>query len=257
MRVTASSCARGPQELKDFFATQQLPHIFSHVDVGPPGSSILYAYNDPLRKLSHGNDGIIFTPARDPYRAYTCPSLLKWKPANMNSIDFRLQRKWRKGEPRFILLIAEQTILQPYEWITFNDRDFERFSKDPHADKRIIECVYDPSWHTIEYNPDDSKEDTWDNPYHTKGGWRFERIREDKLHPNDISTVKSVEVSVRDGVTAPELLRTLGIRAPPGSLGAFEAPQVHAESQDAPTSSNVAGGAAAPAPAGTATEGQE
>lgn len=60
------------------FVRPQLPHIFSHVQTAPPGAGILYAFNDPLRKLSHGNDGIIFTPARDPYRPYTCPSLLKW-----------------------------------------------------------------------------------------------------------------------------------------------------------------------------------
>ena len=83
-------------EQKDFFAVGQLPHIFSHVAIAPADADILYAYNDPLRRLSHGNDGIIFTPARDPYRPYTCPTLLKWKPANMNSIDFRLQTKWRR-----------------------------------------------------------------------------------------------------------------------------------------------------------------
>jgi len=208
-------------ELKDFFDMRQLPHIFSHVDVAAPGSSILYAYSDPLRKLSHGNDGIIFTPARDPYRPYTCPSLLKWKPSNMNSIDFQLQTKWRKGEPRFLLLVADQLIRQVYDWITFSEEDQMRFRSDSRADSRIIECVYDPNWHTIEYNPDDSMEQTWDNPYRRPGGWRFERIREDKNHPNDIRTVKSVEISVRDGVTATELLRNLGIRVAPGQLGAF------------------------------------
>lgn len=57
-------------ELKDFFTLPQLPHIFSHVAGGAPGSKFLYAFSDPLRKLSHGNDGIIFTPANDPYRPY-------------------------------------------------------------------------------------------------------------------------------------------------------------------------------------------
>ena len=120
--------------------------------------------------------------------------------------------------------------------------------------------MYDPSWQTVEYHPDDSIERTWDNPYVRQGGWRFERIREvqqqqqprapsrpaplpslapfalprpqprpptpaspsqDKKLPNDISTVKSVEVSVRDGVTAPELLEALRIQAHPATLGAF------------------------------------
>ena len=41
---------------------------------------------------------------------------------------------------------------------------------------------------------------------------------------NDIRVVKSVESSVRDGVTAPELLSTLRIPATASELGAF-APQ--------------------------------
>ena len=115
-------------ELKDFFAVPQLPHIFSRVQPAPPNSDgLLYAFNDPLRKLSHGNDGIIFTPARDPYRPYTCPALLKWKPSNMNSIDFKLMTKWRKEgsatspQPRFILCVASATSIEPFCWITFSE----------------------------------------------------------------------------------------------------------------------------------------
>lgn len=215
-------------EQKDFFVLPQLPHIFSRVQTAEPGANILYAFEDPLRKLSHGNDGIIFTPALDPYRPYTCPSLLKWKPANMNSVDFKLQVKWRREgdkpepQPRFFLCAANQTAIVPYAWITFPEDQFERFRQDPLADSRIIECVYDPTWHTMEYNPNDHEEKTWDHPRLVPGGWRFERIREDKKLPNDCTTVKSIQTSVRDGVTATELLGALGVRAHPQmSLGAF------------------------------------
>ena len=208
----------------------QLPHIFSRVQTAEPDANILYAFDDPLRKLSHGNDGIIFTPAIDPYRPYTCHALLKWKPANMNSVDFRLMRKWRMEEgksepqPRFVLCVAKQTSIEPFCWITLTEEEHERFAKDPKADTRIVECVFDPTWRTIEYNPDDHAEKTWNNPRHVPGGWRFERIREDKKLPNDFSTVQSIQVSVRDGVTAPELLHALGVRTTPGGLGAFAPP---------------------------------
>ena len=43
----------------------------------------------------------------------------------------------------------------------------------------------------------------------TGGGWKFERFREDKLLPNDIKTVQSIQVSVRDGVKQDELLSSL------------------------------------------------
>ena len=219
-------------ELKDFFELGHLPHIFKHVNAMPHNAEgLLYAFEDPLRKLSHGNDGIIFTPMVEPYRPYTCPSLLKWKPANMNSVDFQLQRKFRKQEgfatpqPRFFLCVATQGIIEPFSWITFNESDFSRFATDPNADSRIIECVFDPSWHTVEYNPDDFDEKTWDNPRTVPGGWRFERIREDKKLPNDKRTVSSIHASVRDGVTAPELLHALGIRADASVLQGAFAPQ--------------------------------
>lgn len=46
--------------------------------------------------------------------------------------------------------------------------------------------MYDPEWTTIEYDVDAK---TWDNSVERKGGWKFERIREDKNLPNDINTV--------------------------------------------------------------------
>ena len=58
-------------EQKDFFALPQLPYIFANVSAGEHGDKWLYAFKDPLRKLVHGNDGIIFTPIVDPYEPGT------------------------------------------------------------------------------------------------------------------------------------------------------------------------------------------
>ena len=41
---------------------------------------MLFQFDDPLRKLAHGNDGIIFTQISAPYHPGTCRQLLKWKP---------------------------------------------------------------------------------------------------------------------------------------------------------------------------------
>ena len=67
-------------ELKDMFSVPQLPHIFTHVHSrermvaahGEEGGKFLFTFQDPLRKLSHGNDGIIFTPVVNPYEPGTC-----------------------------------------------------------------------------------------------------------------------------------------------------------------------------------------
>ena len=55
--------------------------------------------------------------------------------------------------------------------------------------------------------PDDDP--TWDSPIPRKGGWKCERIREDKNLPNDKRVVESVEQSARDGVTHAELMGKL------------------------------------------------
>jgi len=42
-------------------------------------------------KLEHQNDGLIFTVDDCPYYPGTCDEILKWKPVELNSIDFKLQ----------------------------------------------------------------------------------------------------------------------------------------------------------------------
>ena len=132
-------------------------------------------------------------------------------------------------------MVADKTTLIDYDWITFSDELHAKFAADSRADERIIECVYDPKHETIMYDPDQEAEPTWDFPRVRLGGWKYERVREDKKLPNDIKTVESIkvsvrenvaltltpttdpsanltyQVSVRDGVTQPELLHRLGI----------------------------------------------
>ena len=43
-----------------------------------------------LPKLQHENDGFIFTIDECPYYPGTCEHIFKWKPPNLNSIDFNL-----------------------------------------------------------------------------------------------------------------------------------------------------------------------
>ena len=43
-------------------------------------------------KLEHDNDGLIFTVDDCPYYPGTCDQILKWKPIELNSIDFKLEK---------------------------------------------------------------------------------------------------------------------------------------------------------------------
>lgn len=40
--------------------------------------------------LKHENDGLVFTPVQVPYKPGTCSKLLKWKPPELNTVDFKL-----------------------------------------------------------------------------------------------------------------------------------------------------------------------
>jgi hypothetical protein len=58
--------------LKDIFKEQDTDKIFEVI----------------LSKLPHENDGLIFTKQICPYYPGTTEDILKWKPKNLNTIDF-------------------------------------------------------------------------------------------------------------------------------------------------------------------------
>jgi mRNA guanylyltransferase len=60
--------------LKDLFSPKSIPFLFQNI----------------IPKLSHENDGLIFTENKCPYYPGTCDSIIKWKPIHLNTIDFIL-----------------------------------------------------------------------------------------------------------------------------------------------------------------------
>lgn len=160
-----------------------------------------------LENLAHGNDGLVFTCKDTPYTCGTDEHIFKWKPANENSIDFRLclgQFPTMKGEDG-------QEDVEDYDAMpTFdlevhhNNREYRSFaplyltedewesmkSLDEQLDGRIIECFKD-------------EEGRWRYKRESDGTPRF---RDDKLDGNHISTVEKVLLSIEDAVSKEELL---------------------------------------------------
>ncbi|KAL8792732.1 MAG: hypothetical protein Q9195_004707 [Heterodermia aff. obscurata] len=162
-------------------------------------------FRDILPNLPHGNDGLIFTCRNSPYQPGTDPHILKWKPAEENSLDFRLFFEWAIIEPS--IEDVRDGITEPYPdyyskptfhlfvhrgpgsdelyaTMTVDDDEWEYMkSLNKPLDERIVECYLDK-----------------------RGQWRFLRFRDDKLEANHVSMIESAMESIRDGVTEQDLI---------------------------------------------------
>eukprot|EP00794_Sanderia_malayensis_P011972 gene11972-13209_t len=124
-------------------------------------------------KILHETDGLILQPLKDPYVCGQCQFVLKWKPTEINSVDFQLQIKTVKQEgclPEKVGALFVQSLDVPFATIRVTP-------ELKHYDKRIIEC----SW--------------------TGKEWKFMRLREDKSFPNAYKTALSVCESIKNPVT--------------------------------------------------------
>ncbi|GFY58209.1 mRNA-capping enzyme [Trichonephila inaurata madagascariensis] len=125
------------------------------------------------REMSHEVDGLIFQPVPDPYVTGRCPDVLKWKPPELNSVDFKLVIQQRTGIgllPTKVGLLYVGGMSEPFAEIKIN--------KALRAmDKKIIECKYE------------------------NNQWVFMRERTDKSFPNAYKTAMGVCESIRNPVT--------------------------------------------------------
>ncbi|XP_053382775.1 mRNA-capping enzyme-like [Mercenaria mercenaria] len=118
---------------------------------------------DFASQVSHEVDGLIFQPVPDPYHPGRCKDVLKWKPPELNSVDFKLMITLDAGGEGML------RTKRAYLYVTGLDKPFSemKFSKDlKELDKKIIECCFDPSINS----------------------WKFMRVRTDKSFPNHYST---------------------------------------------------------------------
>ncbi|KAI8560649.1 hypothetical protein RHMOL_Rhmol04G0274100 [Rhododendron molle] len=140
-------------------------------------STVTKLLKEFIPKLSHEADGLIFQGWDDPYVPRTHEGLLKWKYANMNSVDFLFEMV----DDRQLLFLHERGKKKLMEGnrVVFND------DSDPASySGKIIEC----SWEKEE------------------NVWICMRIRVDKATPNDFNTYKKVLRSIRDNITEEVLL---------------------------------------------------
>ncbi|XP_073483022.1 mRNA-capping enzyme [Aquarana catesbeiana] len=124
------------------------------------------------REVSHEVDGLIFQPIGK-YKAGRCDDILKWKPPNMNSVDFLLKITRVGGEgllTQNVGLLYVGKYERPFSQIKVT-RDLKQY------DNKIIECKFENNC------------------------WVFMRQRVDKSFPNAYKTALAVCNSIQNPVT--------------------------------------------------------
>ncbi|XP_050307535.1 mRNA-capping enzyme [Anthonomus grandis grandis] len=130
------------------------------------------------RSLSHEPDGLIFQPSNEPYVAGRCDEVLKWKPLDLNSVDFRLKIVKENG----LGLVGEKVgflYVGGFDY-PFGKMKYTKALKD--LDGKIIECKLENEQ------------------------WKFMRVRTDKTFPNSYDTAQAVFHSIKNPVTKEKLL---------------------------------------------------
>jgi mRNA-capping enzyme len=149
-----------------------------------PLAKAAYLLDRFIPALSHESDGLILQPADDAYVPGTCPQLLKWKFAHLNSVDFKL-RVDAAGDKTLLLLETrkdkEARGLVPLAGASV---DVAGVADERALSGKIVECAWDAA----------------------RACWVGLRVRPDKDEPNAVSTYEKVMKSITDNVREADLL---------------------------------------------------
>jgi mRNA guanylyltransferase len=165
-------------------------------------SSHLDMVFEEMKKLNHVSDGLIFTSKNGPYIPGTDDKLLKWKPADENTVDFLLMLEFPTfTDPDIIGPEATYVVYDdkpkcqlqawqggakhsPFAELYLTDEEWEKLkSLGEPLHERVVEA----------YKDDESR-------------WRYMRFRDDKESGNHVSVVEKVLMSIDDSVSKEELL---------------------------------------------------
>ncbi|KAJ3000667.1 Dcp1p-Dcp2p decapping enzyme complex alpha subunit [Globomyces sp. JEL0801] len=115
------SCAKNPKYRKLFPFTfrqkrlelsYQLPIVFRH-----------------MQSYQHETDGVIFTSAVAPYTFGTCDKMLKWKPAEENTVDFKILKVQVNGEfERHLGILIQNEEYEDFGKLTLDSATEEKYT---------------------------------------------------------------------------------------------------------------------------------
>ena len=187
--------------------------------------------NELIKLLPHHNDGLIINVDDYPYYSGQSCEIFKWKPLEMNTIDFEII--FNEKIQKYILYTTTNTKEGnlPVEILSFGSpEEKNNFEKIYNSNtKNIGECYYDSKLineevSIINYNlslvKTDINEDItqifsefrdkipkYKEKY--KGGWRFLKFRNDKTNSNYIDTYQNIKVCIKEDLQMEEIVETV------------------------------------------------
>ncbi|SCO69444.1 RNA guanylyltransferase, putative [Plasmodium vivax] len=183
--------------LKDFYPITQITELIQ-----------------TIKKLPHASDGIIFTPLNYPYRTGNFFELLKWKPLNLNTVDFGIETIYDQHNipEKFELFISIRGVRTSYRTYLAEYGDVYKelltLALNNKISHYIIECYYVARHIFSTFKNENGKEER------IEGGWIAQKIRFDKNIPNDISTLNKVIQSILDNITIDSLIKEVSRNRP-------------------------------------------
>ncbi|KAJ3274231.1 Dcp1p-Dcp2p decapping enzyme complex alpha subunit [Terramyces sp. JEL0728] len=97
-----------------------------------------------MEKYKHETDGIIFTSAVAPYAFATCDKMLKWKPAEENTVDFKILNN---NGVYHLGILVQDTDYEDFGELTLDDKTREADDKltSNHISTyhKILESIHD------------------------------------------------------------------------------------------------------------------
>lgn len=163
-------------------------------------------FREVLPSLTHGNDGLIFTCRETSYKCGTDEHILKWKPADENTVDFKLRLEFPQVAPDDQDMAEGQ--MEPYiDYESVPQAKLLIFAQgqvpaneDPYRQYGDLHITED-EWETLKGLGDPLIGRIIECYVDEEGRWRMSRFRDDKPHANHIVVVEKVIESIEHPVT--------------------------------------------------------
>ncbi|KAF9913144.1 Dcp1p-Dcp2p decapping enzyme complex alpha subunit [Linnemannia zychae] len=134
------------------------------------------------RKQKQGAEGLIFVPVKQPYIAGTNPKLFKWKSHTTAQFLIKVTLS-KERKPLYCIHVKQGTSSKFYDYVT------------PDS---VQAAEWDAQWQTQMFEKGYGLETR-------TGGWRFNRVREDRKDVDEESTVLALVKSLETLVTKEQL----------------------------------------------------